>query len=146
MMIDEDDTMHDTKEPGLIERLRVPSDSEETMKAWDGLRAYLLEGGKGSLARDIFESILSNIDEERAEAATRIEELERALQAKSRAVITYPPLRYVGPVGEGLQEMRDNVRTTDLYEAGDTQLVWVNQGDLLMHAHCAAVLVPLVDR
>lgn len=126
--------MTTSETPTLVERLRIPSDSEATMKAWDGLRAYLLAGGRGSLARDIFEAILSSIDEEREEAAARIEVLERALQAKSSTSLAHHPLRYTGAVGETLSEMRENVRKTDIYAAGDAQLVWVNQGDLLMYA------------
>jgi hypothetical protein len=64
----------------IVQRLRVQSNTEEVMKSWDTLRAYLLDGGRGSLARDIFESILSHIDEEREEAADRIEALEAALK------------------------------------------------------------------
>jgi len=60
----------------LVSRLLIPSDNEEVMSAWGTLRAYLLKGGKGSYARDIFENILSNIDEEREEAANYIKELE----------------------------------------------------------------------
>lgn len=70
----------DIRNAALVTRLRVPSDTEEVMKSWDTLRAYLLDGGRGSLARDIFESILSHIDEEREEAADRIETLEAALK------------------------------------------------------------------
>lgn len=70
----------------LIERLRKPSDSEETMNAWDGLRAYLLKGGRGSYARDIFEAILSHIDEEREDAADRITALEKE-NAELRAAL-----------------------------------------------------------
>lgn len=64
----------------IVERLRIPSDTEEVMKAWDYLRAYLLEGKKGSYARDIFEALLSHIDEEREEAAGEIERLRKALE------------------------------------------------------------------
>jgi hypothetical protein len=65
----------------LVERLRKPSDDEETMRVWDGIRATLLDGVMGTLPRDMFESILGVIDEEREEAADRIEELERLLAA-----------------------------------------------------------------
>lgn len=136
--------MADRIELSLVDRLRVPSDNEDTTKRWDGLRAYLLEGGRGSLARDIFESILSAIDEEREEAAKRIEELEAALASQSPVPVILPPLKYGLSVGETRQEMRDNVRETALYQSGDLQLVWVNQGDLLLHATYGIEVTPNV--
>lgn len=38
-------------------------DRKEMMKYWDRIREHLLEGVKGSLPRDIFESILDHYDE-----------------------------------------------------------------------------------
>ena len=38
--------------------------------------------------------------------------------------------RYELPVGDTFEEMRENVRKTDLYQRGDTVLVWVNEADL----------------
>lgn len=63
----------------IVERLRIHSDTEEVMRAWDRLRAYLLDGNKGSYARDIFEAILSHIDEGREEAADEIELLRKSV-------------------------------------------------------------------
>lgn len=68
----------------LVKRLRTSSDSEETMNVWDGIRASLLDGIMGTLPRDMFENILGGIDEERKEAADRIEELERLLAAQAK--------------------------------------------------------------
>jgi hypothetical protein len=48
------------------------------------------------------------------------------------------PLRYVAAEGKTFSEMRDNVRKTDLYQIGDVRLVWVNEGDLHMHARSPA--------
>ncbi len=42
------------------------------------------------------------------------------------------PLRYAIPHGKTIDEMRDNVRKSDLYKIGDTILVWVNEGDFWM--------------
>lgn len=74
----------------IVERLRIPSDTEEVMKAWDYLRSYLLEGKKGSYARDIFEALLSHIDEEREEAAGEIERLRKALEKVCTAIEREP--------------------------------------------------------
>jgi hypothetical protein len=43
-----------------------------------------------------------------------------------------PRLGWARPEGSTLEEMRENVRKTDLYQMGDTVLVWVNEGDLWM--------------
>lgn len=43
------------------------------------------------------------------------------------------PLETVVPQGNTMHAMREHVRTTDLYRKGDTVLVWVNEGDLLLH-------------
>lgn len=120
----------DNKE--LLETLDKSSLTEETMKCWDGLRAYLLGGGKGSLARDIFESIIDSIDQEKAEAAARIRELESERE-RLLLLASLAPLRYGPAVGETLVEMKENVRRTDLFNSGDLSLVWVNTGDLLLH-------------
>jgi predicted nucleic acid-binding Zn-ribbon protein len=82
----------DIRNAALATRLRVQSNTEEVMKSWDTLRAYLLDGGRGSLARDIFESILSRIDEEREEAADHIEALERKVGELEAEVATYQGL------------------------------------------------------
>lgn len=63
----------------IVARLRMPSTGEDTMEVWDRIRAILLDGDRGSLPREIFESILDSIDEERAEAADEIETLRRRL-------------------------------------------------------------------
>lgn len=59
----------------IVERLRSPSDNEDTMKVWDTIRSIIADGDRGSWPRDIFESILSHIDEEREEAADLISTL-----------------------------------------------------------------------
>jgi hypothetical protein len=64
----------------IVEQLRQPyTDREDIMRSWDALRTYLLDGRTGSYARDIFEIILSNIDEEREQAADEVERLRTAL-------------------------------------------------------------------
>lgn len=70
----------------IVERLRIPSDNEDTMKVWDNIRAIIADGNKGSWPRDIFESILSHIDEEREEAADEIERLRKALETAQAAM------------------------------------------------------------
>lgn len=71
----------------IVDRLRIHSDNEETMKVWDNIRSIIADGNRGSWPRDIFESILSHIDEEREEAADvisilrdRITKLKKALE------------------------------------------------------------------
>lgn len=66
----------------IVTRLKTPSNTDAVMKSWDGIRASLLAGVMGTLPRDIFESILDCIDEEREEAAQEIERL-RALVASA---------------------------------------------------------------
>lgn len=49
-----------------------------------------------------------------------------------------PPLRYKQvTLSKGLEttfeEMREEVLKSDLYQHGDTILVWINEGDLIMH-------------
>jgi hypothetical protein len=34
------------------------------------------------------------------------------------------------PMGETVQEMRENIRETPLHRIGDARLMWVNEGDL----------------
>lgn len=69
----------------LVERLREPSISEGLMKTWDWIRRMIAEGDKSSYPRDIFESVIDGFDEERREAAARIEKLERENQAAIEA-------------------------------------------------------------
>lgn len=69
----------------IVVRLRTPSTGEDTMEVWDRIRAILLDGNRGSLPREIFESILDFIDEERSEAALEIETLRSRLdEARAR--------------------------------------------------------------
>jgi hypothetical protein len=42
----------------------------------------------------------------------------------------YVPMLFEHPVGNGFDEWRENVRKTELYQRGDTVLIWVNEGDL----------------
>lgn len=72
---------------GLIERLRVPSNSEGVMAAWDNWRKYIKEGGGSSWPRDAFENLLSCIDEEREEAAEALSRLARDVEEARCALI-----------------------------------------------------------
>lgn len=59
-----------------------------------------------------------------AEAATRIEALERELAEANAAP------RMIKAMGESIEEIRENAMTDPLYQRGDMILVWVNEGDL----------------
>ena len=65
----------------LIERLKrhaLGSADEDTMRRWDGIRAYFKEGDRGaSHPRDCFESIIDCYAEDCAAAATEIERLRQ---------------------------------------------------------------------
>lgn len=72
----------------IVARLRTPSTNDNTMLIWDRIRElFLVEDHWGTLPREMFESILDGIDEERAEAASEIERLRRELAAVSAAAI-----------------------------------------------------------
>lgn len=67
-------------ETDIVERLRKPYlDREDIMNSWDAIRKYLLDGNLGSYPRDVFESILSQADEDREEAADLIATLKASL-------------------------------------------------------------------
>jgi chromosome segregation ATPase len=71
----------------IMELLRQPyTDRDDIMRSWDALRIYLLDGRTGSYARDIFEIILSNIDEEREQAADEIDRLRSALSTAEEEI------------------------------------------------------------
>lgn len=57
----------------IIRALRKPWLNEETLTKWDGIRGLLLGGNRGTLPRDVFESIIDAIDEERQLVADWIE-------------------------------------------------------------------------
>lgn len=66
----------------IVERLREPltGNEERVMKTWDNIRRLLIvELDRGSYPRDIFESLLSDFDEEREEAADEIASLRQQL-------------------------------------------------------------------
>lgn len=63
----------------VVERLKQPRHREPLMKRWDEWRRLHKEGFGGSATRDEFESIIDDIDEERAEAAREIETLRARL-------------------------------------------------------------------
>lgn len=63
----------------IVEELRVSAANEGTMLLWDKIRGMIARGDDGSRPRDIFEAILSAIDEERSEAAAEIERLRLSL-------------------------------------------------------------------
>ena len=65
----------------LVERLRSPAISEGLMRNWDMIRGMIAGGDTSSYPRHIFEAIIEVCDEERKEAADRIEKLEAALDA-----------------------------------------------------------------
>lgn len=72
----------------IVARLRTPSTNDNTMLIWDRIRELLLiEDHWGTLPREMFESILDGIDEERAEAASEIERLRRELAAADTAAL-----------------------------------------------------------
>jgi hypothetical protein len=78
----------------IVERLKTTSTGEETMVIWDRIRGLLLDGNAGTLPRDIFESILDSIDEERLEAAVEIERLRA--EAATSSKVAAPPIRLEG--------------------------------------------------
>lgn len=51
------------------------------------------------------------------------------------------PMAFERPVGNSIEEWRENVHKTDLCRRGDTVLVWVNEGDI-----CHAPWGPFVKR
>lgn len=77
---------------GLVERLREPSTNEPTMHLWSSIRKMLQDGNKGSIPRDVFESILGAIDEERSAAADALASQSARLAAVEgeRKFITIP--------------------------------------------------------
>lgn len=61
---------------------------------------------------------------------------ERARDAARTAIAAMPaPLRYARVNGFTIREMREDVRSTALYQLGDAVLVWVNEGDLYSSNH-----------
>lgn len=86
MKTDADPTASVPAPDDIVVRLRTPSTGEDTMEVWDRIRAILLDDDRGSLPREIFESILDSIDEERADAAVEIETLRSRLD-EARAQI-----------------------------------------------------------
>lgn len=104
--------MAEVEERPLVERLRTPSDGEDTMQTWDYIRAELLDGCMGSLPRDIFEMILSSIDGEREEAADRIEELERRVSELETATSTRQSEIYTTALDEIRSQAGGHKRST----------------------------------
>ena len=41
-------------------------------------------------------------------------------------------IRMAAPMGDTIEEMRDNIRGTPLHQIGDARLMWVNEGDMVM--------------
>lgn len=104
--------MAEVEEKPLVDRLRTPSDGEDTMQTWDYIRAELLDGCMGSLPRDIFEMILSSIDGEREEAADRIEELERRVTELEAAASTRQSEIYTTALDEIRSQAGGHKRST----------------------------------
>ena len=63
----------------LTKQLHSPQLNDDMMRRWDALRAEIANGNHGSHPRDIFESIIDSIDEERSEAAYFLEDLAAKL-------------------------------------------------------------------
>jgi len=63
----------------LTKQLHSPQLNDDMMRRWDALRAEIANGNRGSHPRDIFESIIDSIDEERSEAAYFLEDLAAKL-------------------------------------------------------------------
>ena len=63
----------------LTKQLHSPQLNDDMMRRWDALREEIANGNRGSHPRDIFESIIDSIDEERSEAAYFLEELSAKL-------------------------------------------------------------------
>ncbi|QDH50390.1 hypothetical protein [Caulobacter phage KcrB] len=70
-------------------------------------------------------------DEEKAALILRAQAAEAERDALREALREVRPIRHAAPVGRTLDEMQNNVRSTDLYEIGDALLIWVNYGDWL---------------
>ncbi len=114
----------------IVERLMKSSLDDDVYHTWGEIRKMLLEGVLGTMPRELFEMIIENIDEERTEAASRITELQRRLSI-AETKLGFVKLHWINPEGQTIEEMRNNLRGSDLYQRGDAVLVWVNQGDLL---------------
>lgn len=59
---------------------------------------------------------------------------KRAAGEAEGSVVEIGPLRYARVKAGTFEEMRERVWETDLPQHGDAVLVWVNEGDLYMHA------------
>lgn len=63
----------------LIDRLRSPILNEERMKRWDYVRSCIMNGNTSSHPRDIFESDLDQLDEDRMYAASILDIIKKKL-------------------------------------------------------------------
>lgn len=73
-------------------------------------------------------------DEEALIHSSMGKDFERKYAPQARPDSAPVGLQYEIPVGSTIGEMRENVRKTDLYQRGDTVLIWVNEGDLILSA------------
>lgn len=73
----------------LVERLREYNKDyiEKAMTHWDGWRAYIAKGGRGSMPRDGFESYVYGWQEDALEAADALEALRAELTEQKAITI-----------------------------------------------------------
>jgi hypothetical protein len=134
----------------IVELLRKPyTDREEIMRSWDALREYLLDGRTGSYPRDIFESILSNIDEEREQAADEIDRLRSALAAAEAEIERLTEKAIVGEymwTPEELDEAVAAARKEALEEAARLTDRTPAKSDYAIYDHLAAAIRALAEK